>query len=228
MFVPDIRDTFGFSTTNGIKVLCYGNAGVGKTYLCSTGPSPLILSTEAGLMTLRKYHLPYIEVKGEMHLKDIWGWLQTPDAAWVQTVCLDSISEIAEVLLTEVMKIEKDGRRYWGILRQRMWDVVKNFRDLPGKNVFMTCKEEMIKTDSGLKYACSMPGNKLGPDMPYFFDEVFRLCVGTTKEGGVYRYLLTHPTPDTIAKDRSGDLAPVEVNPNLSQLFAKIQGGHNG
>ena len=73
-------------------------------------------------------------------------------------------------------------------------------------------------------YGPSMPGSKLGPELPYFFDEVFKLGVGkdqNTQQN--FRYLLTQPDIQNIAKDRSGMLEQMEY-PHLGTLINKIKG----
>ena len=47
----------------GVKVLVYGKAGSGKTRRCATAQKPLIISEEAGLLSLREYDIPVIEIK---------------------------------------------------------------------------------------------------------------------------------------------------------------------
>ena len=44
----------------GVKLLVYGAAGAGKTSLVRTLPSPVILSAEAGLLSLSGTDIPYI------------------------------------------------------------------------------------------------------------------------------------------------------------------------
>ena len=46
--------------TAGVKVLVYGHAGAGKTSLIRTAPNPVILSAEAGLLSLSDLDIPYI------------------------------------------------------------------------------------------------------------------------------------------------------------------------
>jgi len=48
---------------NGVKILVYGQAGSGKTSLIRTLPNPLVLSAEAGLLSIQDADLPYIEIK---------------------------------------------------------------------------------------------------------------------------------------------------------------------
>lgn len=119
----------------------------------------------------------------------------------------------------------KDPRQAYGELIEKTMALVKAFRDLPGKNVVMAAKQEPIKDEmTGIvQYGPSMPGSKLGPQLPYLFDEVFRLGVGKTPQGVEYRFLQTGPDLQYDAKDRSGSLDPVE-RPDLSFVFSKILG----
>lgn len=219
-----------FTTTDqaallhGVKVLVYGEAGVGKTVLCSTAPAPIILSAEAGLLSLRKVSIPVIEIKTIEDLQESYTWATTSrDAAQFQTICLDSISEIAEVVLTNAKRVVKDPRQAYGELLDKMMMTVRAFRDLPGKHVYFSAKSEPMKDEmSGIiKYGPSMPGQKLGPALPYLFDEVFRLGINKAPNGELCRFLQTQPDLQHHAKDRSGVLATIE-QPNLSAIFARI------
>jgi hypothetical protein len=89
----------------------------------------------------------------------------------------------------------------------------------------MTCKMESSKDElSGMvKWGPSMPGQKLGPQLPYLFDEVFRLGVGKGADGKEFRFVQTQPDLQYEAKDRSGALQSMEY-PHLGAIFAKIKG----
>ena len=52
----------GSLAASGVKLLVYGAAGVGKTALIATLPSPIVLSAEGGLLSLQSADLPYIDV----------------------------------------------------------------------------------------------------------------------------------------------------------------------
>ena len=45
----------------GLKVLVYGQAGCGKTTLSKTLPTPVVLSAEGGLLSLKDDNIPYLQ-----------------------------------------------------------------------------------------------------------------------------------------------------------------------
>lgn len=211
---------------NGVKVLVYGGAGMGKTVLASTAPSPFLISAEGGELSLRHVQMPMAKVTTVEDLKDIYAWCeQSHEAKQFQTICIDSLSEIAEVVLNNAKRQVKDPRQAYGELIEKMETTIRMFRDLPGRNVYMSAKMEPTKDEltGVVKYGPAMPGSKLGSKLPYFFDEVFRLGINKTPQGESYRFLQTQPDMQYEAKDRSGALAPVEP-PHLAQLFNKILG----
>jgi hypothetical protein len=229
------------SQMSGIKCLVYGGSGVGKTVLMATAPAPLLISAETGALSLRQsnlerlygvgnphitYNMPMIEIRDVNDLTDAYNWCaQSNEARYFNTIGMDSISEIMEVILNNAKRQVKDPRQAYGELIEKGQTLVRLFRDLPGRNVILSAKMEPMKDEltGVVKYGPSVPGAKLGPSLPYFFDEVFRLGVGQSPQGEKYRFLQTQPDLQFEAKDRSGALAPVET-PILSAVFAKILG----
>ena len=209
---------------HGIKVLVYGKAGYGKTYLVRTAPAPLILSAESGVLSLRDVAIPMIQIRTVQDLIEVYNWvLGSKEAQQFATIYIDSISEIGEVVLANAKTLVKDPRQAYGELIEKMLMTIKSFRDLPGKHVVMAAKQEAIKDDlTGIvAYGPSMPGSKLAPQLSYLFDEVFRLGIGKTQQGQEYRFLQTQPDLQYDCKDRSGVLASVEP-PDLNHVFNKI------
>lgn len=225
----------------GVKVLVYGDSGHGKTMLSATLPAPLLISAESGLLSLRRknierlygvgtagiaYEIPTIEIKSVEDLSEAYRWCtQATEARQFESIGLDSISEIAEVVLNNAKRQVKDPRQAYGELLEKMESLVRAFRDLPNKNVYISAKMEPMKDEltGVVKFGPSMPGAKLGPKLPYFFDEVFRLGVNADQTGATYRFLQTQPNLQFVAKDRSGALASMEP-PHLTHVFNKILG----
>lgn len=219
-----IKSTQGIGAVNGVKMLVYGRAGRGKTTLCATAPNPFIISAEAGLLALTRYNLPYIEIRTISDLYEVFRWCQTSaEAKQFQTICLDSLSEIAEVVLLNAKRNVKDPRQAYGELIEQMTKLIREFRDLPEKHVYMSAKQEFSKNEATgvMTNGPMMPGSKLGQQLPYFFDEVFQLDIESPPGQPSYRYLRTQPDFVNDAKDRSGLLDPIEA-PNLGNVISKI------
>jgi len=213
------------ATAQAVKLLVYGQAGAGKTSLIPTLPTPVILSAEGGLLSIADTNLPFIEITSMQELQEAYKWLTSSvEAAEFESVALDSISEIAEVVLNAEKKINKDPRAAYGAMQEQMADVIRAFRDLPGKHVYMSAKLEKTQDEMGrVLYAPSMPGNKTGQSLPYFFDEVLALRVEKDAEGFTRRALMTDGDGLWLAKDRSGKLEVWE-DADLGEIIKKIGG----
>lgn len=222
---------FKVATNRGVKMAVYGRSGMGKTMLAATLPTPIVIgSAEAGLLSLSKanqlrvfgtavdmdvYELATLDDLVEFH-----EWMSHPECPYASIV-LDSVSEIAERVLSNALKQVKDPRQAYGELQEKMTDVFKLFRDIDGKHVLFVAKEQPNKDGCTPLMIPAMPGSRLGAAMPYLVDEVFHIDVATTPDGTLYRLLQTQPSVQFDAKDRSGALDPIE-EPNLSKLIAKI------
>ncbi len=223
-----IQNTGNLSTVNGVKALVYGGAGAGKTRLIATAPSPIIFSAEKGLLSVKRDKLAYIEITDYKSLEEavIWG-LQSAEARKYHTYGLDSISEIAEVVLHDEQAKQKDPRKSYPQYQSNMLEMFRAFRDMPQKHVIFTAKETALKDALGsISYGPSFPGNKLAEAAPYFFDEVFRLVnfPDPNNPGKLLGALKTQKDRESEGKDRSGALDLWEPA-NLSHVFNKIMAG---
>jgi phage nucleotide-binding protein len=211
-------------TKSGVKLLVYGAAGAGKTSLITTLPKPIVLSAEAGLLSIQDADLPFIEINTLDDLRQAYVYITSEAGAEYESVALDSISEIAEVVLNAEKKIAKDPRQAYGAMQEQVSDLIRAFRDLPNKHVYMSAKLEKSQDEMGrMLYAPSMPGNKVGQSLPYFFDEVLALRVEKDADGNTQRALMCDTDGLWAAKDRSGKLASWEA-PDLGAIIEKIGG----
>ena len=211
--------------SDGVKLLVYGQAGAGKTSLIKTLPSPVVLSAEGGLLSIADADVPYIEVSTMDDLREAYAWLRdSAESKQFRTVALDSISEVAEVVLNAEKKATKDGRAAYGEMNTVMTELIRSFRDLPGRHVYMSAKLEKLQDEMGkVLYGPSMPGKTLSQGLPYFFDEVLALRVEKDTEGNSQRALMCDSDGAWLAKDRSGKLAQWEA-PDLGEIIKKMGG----
>jgi phage nucleotide-binding protein len=220
----NLRSTKGIHA-NGVKLLVYANAGSGKTKLITTLPTPIVFSAEGGLLSIADADVSFVEVSSYDTLMEAYQWVVGSDEAkHFESIALDSISEIAEVVLNHEKKIAKDPRQAYGAMQEQMSDIIRAFRDIPGKHVYFTAKCEKTADETGrILYAPSMPGNKTGQQLPYFFDEVLALRVEKDAEGNAQRALMCDSDGIWQAKDRSGKLDTWEA-PDLGAIIRKIGG----
>jgi hypothetical protein len=207
----------------GVKTCLFGASGIGKTRLLSTAPEPLVLSAESGLLSLRKEKVAYIEISSYKLLTEAYQWAisTSVEAKRFKTFGLDSLSEIAEIVLAEELRKSNDPRRAYGETQQQMYKLVRNFRDIPGKNVVMVAKEMFIEIGMARCATPLMPSEKLQLQVPYFFDLVLHMYVGNDSTTGKrYTALHTQSNLNWLAKDRSGTLDVIEY-PDLTNVFKK-------
>lgn len=215
----------GSIASAGVKLLVYGQAGAGKTSLIKTLPNPVVLSAEGGLLSIQDADIPFLTISSMDNLREAYEWLTaSEEAANFESVALDSISEIAEVVLNHEKKVAKDPRQAYGAMQEQMGDIIRTFRDLPKRHVYMSAKLEKSQDEMGrVFYAPSMPGNKTGQALPYFFDEVLALRVEKDSDGNTQRALMCDSDGLWLAKDRSGKLNGWE-SLDLGGIIAKIGG----
>ena len=220
-----LTSTKDAAALSGMKFLVHGPAGAGKTRLCATTGEPtIIISAESGTLSLREFDIPVIEVKSLDQLYEAYAYVtETEEGKVFKWICLDSISEIAEVVLNHEKKTAKDPRQAYGALAEKMTDLIRAFRDLPGRNVYFSCKQERSKDEQSgaMLYFPSMPGNMLKQGVGYFFDFVFAMRIEKDEAGNPTRWLQTSRDFNFEAKDRSGALEMFE-SPDLSAIAAKV------
>ncbi len=92
-----------------------------------------------------------------------YEWVTSEEASQYKSICLDSISEIAEVVLNHEKKHAKDPRQAYGSMQEQVTDLIRAFRDIEGKHVYFSAKLEKTQDETGrILYAPAMPGNKTG------------------------------------------------------------------
>lgn len=228
-----IQNTKDIHLSN-VKVMVYGGAGVGKTSLASTlkpQDKALIISAETGLFSLSGSDIDYVNISiddtGKIldsasrlkKLFEVYEYLQKDEAKKkYKTVYIDSISEIAEEMVN-ALKEKYKGFEMWNEYNDKIFELIKRFRDLPHYNVIMTCLEYAEQDDSKRwHYKPLVPGKKVKDSIVAKFDFLFRYVVTSEVRG-----LVTSPTESTEAKSRSSKLEKLE-KPDLGLILSKIRG----
>jgi phage nucleotide-binding protein len=211
--------------SDGLKIVVHGASGAGKTTLIRTLPNPVIISAEGGLLSLSDSDIPYMDISSMTDLQDAFKWCESSkEAEHFESIALDSISEVAEVVLAHEKRVNKDGRAAYGELQVQMTSIIRAFRDLKGKHVYFSAKTEKSVDETGrMLHQPSMPGTKLSQQLPYFVDFVFALRAEKDEEGHIQRGLMTQPDGSWTAKSRSDGLDAWEPA-DLALIINKIVG----
>ena len=100
-------------------------------------------------MSLEDCDIPYIEVNDMASLKEAYEYVTSEDCNHFESIALDSISEIAEVVLAAEKKKAKDGRMAYGEMDTQMTEIIRAFRDIPNRHVYFTAKLEKQQDEMG-------------------------------------------------------------------------------
>ena len=209
-----------------VNAVIYGPSGIGKSFCIPTAPKPLILSSEEGLLSIQDADIDVIEIKSIHDIDEVLKWLHQKckeGKCEYETIVLDSISELAQQMLHEYKKDERDPRRAYMTLAETLLEKVRFLKAMPAHIVFIAKQSIIVDEYTGKTfYGPLLPGRVLPIELPYQVDEV--LAMRFVKHNGKdYRVFQTQPDIQYSAKDRSGKLKQYE-RPHLGQLFNKILG----
>lgn len=209
-----------------VKLLVYGASGVGKTRLCATAPNPIIISSEDRLMSLKKHNLPVIKIEENDDFKKAYELITTnPKFNRFDTICVDSISDIAEKILENLQSGKtKQGNKIHGLaaygeMAKILLPLIKKFIAIPDKHIYFIAKAEVQKDEhSGMvSWMPFLPGNVVPTQLPYLFDQSFFMQTIEDSQGKLIRVLHTRDNLQWRAKDHSGNL-PEKIPAILGEL----------
>lgn len=225
---------------HGIKALAYGGAGSGKTMQVATLPRPVLISAENGGLSLKRrniekvfgagrtditYDIPILEIRQVGDLESAYQAMSKYSTQF-DSAALDSVSEIAETILKNAKPQYKDPRKAYGDMLEQMLDVLKKFRDLRGKHVYMSAKQGRFddEVSGAALFGPMTPGKALSQELPYLFDLVLQLSRVQPPDLTKPPYHIFRTAPDFSyqAKDRSGVLDPRGEPADMGHIIRKI------
>lgn len=224
-----------------MNILVYGESGVGKTRLAGSSDSVprmrkvLVIDLEGGTLTLTQANpdVDIVRVKDWDEMQEVYDVLLAGDHEY-ETVIVDSLTECQKFNMYHVMRnrvesssanvdIDAPDLRAWGINLEQMRKFVRAFRDLPINTVFTALVKDDKDKKTGLTMKKPNLSGKLASEVAAFLDIV---CYMYMKEvdGDQTRLLLSAATDDVVAKDRTGKLPVVMLNPTMQTIIDLIEG----
>lgn len=225
-----------------LKILIYGEPGVGKTVLAGSASevadmSPVLyIDIEGGTMPLSVMYPKIVknkeQITGIKQIEDLYNELRFMNHPY-QTVVIDSLSELQKIsmasIMADVVKADRSrdpdvpSQREWGKNIEQVRRIVRYYRDLP-MHVIMISHDKEIENDKRAvtKQTVSMPG-KLAKEIPGFFSTVAFMYVQQVR-GKPRRMLQTRQSGVVVAKDRTCRLPAFITDPTMEKLWSYVSG----
>lgn len=112
-----IRKASELSIPNTIKMMIYGQAGMGKSTLALSTPRPLLLDFDNGVKRINMSHLEGIDTVQVGSWQDVKDVLQE-DLSVYQTIVIDTIGKMMDFIITYKCGSRQPQIRDWGGINQ--------------------------------------------------------------------------------------------------------------
>lgn len=171
-----------------LNVLPYGKSGTGKTTFACSFPKPYVFDFDNGMLSQRGRDVEYDTYSGDAAYQKFNAKLMEFEKECpFDTLVLDSITTMQEYKMAMIMQAnnKKVPTQYeWMVLITDMKDLFNRITKLPC-HVVVIAHEQLVQDDitGEIMYMPVVYGKKLPAQLPLWFDEVYRLTVGRSKEG---------------------------------------------
>lgn len=217
------------------NMLVYGESGVGKTVLAGSAADVpamgrvLFVDMEGGTLSIRSRYpsIDVVRVQSMTDMMTVYNALRSGKTEY-DTVCIDSLTEVQKFAMNDIMRgvLSEDpdrdpdipSLREYGKNLEQIRRFVRAFRDLPLNTIF-TALAQTVKDDKTGKVV-TRPGltGKAASEVTAFLDVVLYMYTKTVDEED-QRLCLTKQTERVIAKDRTGSLPDIVVNPTMELIY---------
>jgi hypothetical protein len=218
-----------------LRLLCFGDPGVGKTTLGLTFPRPLVIDTDGGLISgaIQGFEAVSYEPTGWREFEALYFWAKERSSE-IDTIVLDSLTSLQRLLLDEIvdqtvevktpdkpvmMYVPEQGQ-YLANQRQ-IARILTDFRRL-GKHMVVTAG---VREKMGKRVPDVAPG--LLTIVSYWSSVLGELVVQTRDKDDnelpkPARALLTSPSSTREAKSRFDSLMPYVPEPTFDKIWERV------
>lgn len=223
-----------------VKMLVYGDPGVGKTVFSCSGDRTIFIDVEGGSLSIQKRIKDKKVVRKRFDTFDeieefVRGLREKGSKA--DTLVIDSITELQKKLMDSIVAQHPEVKRPygdgltvgdWGYNTERMRRFIRMARDLDMNVIFTALAMDEKNEMTGAVKTLPKMSSKLSADVCGYVDIVGYLYVdNVTNEDGEsvpVRRMLVQPVGMYYAKDRSGALGNVIDDPTFPGIYNTIFG----
>ena len=225
---------------NTIKMLVYGDPGVGKTVFSCSGDKTIFIDVEGGALSVQSRIKSKKVVKKKFEtfdeIEDFIRSLQEKGSGKADTLVIDSITELQKKLMDYIVESHPEVKRPygdgltvgdWGYNTERMRRFTRMARDLDMNVIFTALAMDEKNEVTGAVKTMPKMSSKLAADVCGYVDIVGYLYVDnvqTDEDTEAVRRMLVQPVGSYYAKDRSSVLGTVIDNPTFPDIYNMIFG----
>lgn len=227
MDIRDLKAASEHAQNFGVKAIVYGPAGTGKTPILNTAPRPVLLATEAGLLSMRGSNIPTYEAYTSQRIDEFFKWFfNSTETKNFDTLGIDSGSQIADIYLNAALQgTSKQGNKVhgqaaYGEMARNTMEHLRTLFYTRHKHVYMICKEEIADVDYQSLRRPYFPGKVLPIDVPHLYDFILRLARANIPGAGEHLAFQCVGNMNVLARNRTGNLNEYEP-PHFGQLIEK-------
>ncbi len=216
--MPVIQTVEGFDKER-IRMVLYGESGVGKTRFCSTWPTPLFLDADRGMASIRT-KVDRIEIVSWDDLSNAYGMLA--EGLPYKTVVLDTLNEIQLIGMKGVLEnfphVKRPyeslpGESDYGKMLYDFNNMIHAFRDLPYHVIFISqSNSKIFDTDTVMP---QLTGKNTTRNLTRTVDLVGYMY---KKEDEKRTRILSFDEAEFVTKDRSDKLPAFIENPTFDEM----------
>lgn len=228
MNMNEFRPARDFARKYGAKSICFGKPGVGKTPITNTAPRPLLMVCEPGMLSMRNSTIPAIDCFTPERIDEFFQWLfGSREASNFDTIAIDSISQMAEIYLDRELTGKSkggnkvDGRAAYGNMSRKVMEHLNGLFFMQAKHTYLICKLGYREVEGANMRVPYFPGQELPVKVPHLYDVILNLDIHSIPSVGTHKAFRCAASYDTVARDRSGNLAEFEPC-DLTALFNKV------
>ena len=141
-----IKKSTELSTPSTVKLMVYGQAGMGKSTFALSAPKPLLLDFDGGVKRVNMEHLKGVDTVQVNNWGEILQVFQE-DLSPYQTIVVDTIGKMLDYIITHKCGQRQPSIRDWGGINAEFSNFIRNISMLNKHVVFVAHRDTRKEGD---------------------------------------------------------------------------------